>query len=509
MATQAEISSLLKTARSMSRGRTAWTDADSQMLPDGLGGTYGDSSVLDVRLFRSAWKPTGKRTVFKRVHELAKENHFVNWVIYFKLLLFMNGFDVMGAKKENMPEYRRLTRDIFLEALTCDNAVVVWVEQPEEDEEAAALSRAIVMNCGDVRYDDSFGVPTLAVRFRKRQISESQKDKLGERYAKALAEGSELVLDESHGEHFVVLSNEKLGNGLGVPRLRSVFDELSALELAGKGDWNAFWTMKDVIRQVKKGHDIKTGNLAGMPMHFIKEKEARAILGGLRNKAGSFDAVTNFDVDIKYPTLEIDPKFLDAKKYGGVMQQLLQWAGPIGLLFKTEQGRALDDMIPILNAEMEHWREEVRIIVEQIINDPSYDPGMGEPAPNSADAASKPVDGSTAVKPPKGKAAASPEDADPDDPARLQVTFNPLTLATLKNVVALVTAGLTNGIMSPQTGRKRLGLVEAVENANMKVAAANKENYTPVFEAKQGLLQEPDNTNDNPENTGGRPADKQ
>jgi len=498
MATQAEISALLKTARNMSRGRTTYYDA--QMLPDGLAGTYGDSSVMDVRLFRSAWKATSLPTVFKRVHELAKMNHFVNWVVYFKLLLFMNGFEVLGARKENAPEYRRLTRDIFLESLICDNAAVIWVQQDEPEEgEPAALARAIVMNCGDVRYDDSFGVPALTVKFRKRPLTPTQQDKLGKRYAKALAEGSELLLDEGEGEHFVVLSSEKLGNGLGMPRLRSVFDELSTLELACKGDWNAFWTMKDVIRQVKKGHDIKTGNLAGMPMHFIKEKEAKAILHGLSNKAGAFDAVTNFDVDIKYPTLEIDPKYLDAKKYGGVMQQLLQWAGPIGLLFKTEQGRALDDMIPILNAEMEHWREEVKGVVEQVINDPTFDPGAGEPAPNTSDATARgePLDPVTAVSPKEN-----------DGLGRLQVTFNPLTLATLKNIIAYMTTGLTNGIMSPQTARKRMGLVEAVENANMKAARANKDNYTPVFEAKQGLLQEPENTNDNPENTGGRPTEK-
>jgi hypothetical protein len=259
-----------------------------------------------------------------------------------------------------------------------------------------------------------------------------------------------------------------------------------------------------VIRQVKKGHDIKTGNLAGMPMHFIKEKEAKAILHGLSNKAGAFDAVTNFDVDIKYPTLEIDPKYLDAKKYGGVMQQLLQWAGPIGLLFKTEQGRALDDMIPILNAEMEHWREEVKGVVEQVINDPTFDPGAGEPAPNTSDAAATGAAPAAKGEPPTQGAV---DDA-PDAPYRLQVTFNPLTLATLKNIIAYMTAGLTNGIMSPQTARKRMGLVEAVENANMKAARASKDNYTPVFEAKQGLLQEPENTNDNPENTGGRPTEK-
>ena len=488
----------------MRRGQEAYYDA--QMLPDGMAGTYGDSSVLDVRLFRSQWKPTGKRIVFKRVAELAGENHFVNWVLYFKLLLFMNGFDVMGAKKENLPEYWRLTRDMFLEALPCDNAVVVWVEPQGDTDGPAAMARAIVMNCYDVKYDDSFGIPTLSVKFPKRPLSESQKAGLGERYAKALSEGTELILDEAEGEHFVVLSSAKLGNGLGTPRLRAVFDELSALELAMKGDWNAFWTMKDVIRQVKKGHDIKTGNLAGMPMHFIKKKDAEQILKGLSNKAGSFDTVTNFDVEIKYPTLEIDPKFLDAKKYGGVMTQLLQWAGPIGLLFKTEQGRALDDMIPILEAEMLHWRDQVKMVVEQVINSPTYDPGFGEPAPNTSDAASKP-------KPKKGKAKAAaklpptPPNADPGDPQRLQVTFNPLTLATLKNIIALVTAGITNGIMSPQTGRKRLGLIEAVENANMVAAQANKENYTPVFEAKQGLLQEPDNTNDNPDpGTGGRPS---
>jgi hypothetical protein len=53
-----------------------------------------------------------------------------------------------------------------------------------------------------------------------------------------------------------------------------------------------------------------------------------------------------------------------------------------------------------------------------------------------------------------------------------------------------------------------MSLNEDEENALMKKAAANKALYTPVFEAKQGLLQQPADP-DAPEpsdNGGGKPV---
>lgn len=478
----AMVSELMTSARSMMRSRDLF-QTDQQ-------GTYGDNAITDIRIFTNAWKMVDLKTVFKRCRELAWRNQFVSWACYFKKLLFFNGFRVMGVDEKvaakYLPQFRRIARDVFDEYLTNDNAIAVWMQANTKDTEKGEtpeLPPVMVMNCENCRYDDTFGIPSLTIQFSgARKLSADRRNQLGPRYADALEKGGEITLDEEEGEYYRVLSSDKLGNGLGMPRLRAVFDLLSTLDLANKGDWNAFWTMKDVIRQIKKGHAITTGNLAGMPMHFLKKEEMAKILAGLSGKAGAYDVVSNFDVEIAYPTLEIEPKFLDPKKLGGVMEQLLQWLGPVGLLFKTTQGRALDDLIPVLNAEMTYHRAFVKDLLEEIFNDPAFiSPGGDEDVPGKADGVASP---------------------------RITVEFNELTLVTFKNLLAYATMILTNGIASPQTTRRIMSLNEDEENALMKKAAANKALYTPVFEAKQGLLQQPADP-DAPEpsdNGGGKPV---
>lgn len=477
----AMVTELMVSARSMMRSRDLF-QTDQQ-------GTYGDNAITDIRIFTNAWKMVDLKTVFKRCRELAWRNQFVSWSCYFKKLLFFNGFRVLGVPEDKaakyLPQFRRIARDVFDEYLVNDNAIAVWMQANTKDKEDGAtpeLPPVMVMNCENCRYDDTFGIPSLTIRFSgARKISADRREQLGPRYADALEKGGEITLDEDKGEYYRVLSSDKLGCGLGMPRLRAVFDLLSTLDLANKGDWNAFWVMKDVIRQIKKGHAITTGNLAGMPMHFLKKEEMTRILVGLSGKSGAFDVVSNFDVNIEYPTLTIDPKFLDPKKLGGVMEQLLQWLGPVGLLFKTTQGRALDDLIPVLNAEMEYHRAFVKDLLEEVFNEPSFiSPGDDEDVPGKADGVAAP---------------------------RITVEFNALTLVTFKNLMAYATLILTNGIGSPQTTRRVMNLNEDEENKFMKEAAAKKELYTPVFEAKQGLLQQPEPDAPEPSaNGGGKPV---
>ena len=165
-------------------------------------------------------------------------------------------------------------------------------------------------------------------------------------------------------------------------------------------------------------------------------------------------------MNIEYPTLTIDPKFLDPKKLGGVMEQLLQWLGPVGLLFKTTQGRALDDLIPVLNAEMEYHRAFVKDLLEEIFNEPSFiSPGDDEDVPGKADGVAAP---------------------------RITVEFNSLTLVTFKNLLAYATLILTNGIGSPQTTRRILNLNEEEENAFMKSGVGEKATLHASFRGKAG-----------------------
>ena len=477
----AMVTELMTSARSMMRSRDLFQTEQQ--------GTYGDNAITDIRIFTNAWKMVDLKTVFKRCRELAWKNQFVSWSCYFKKLLFFNGFRVMGVPEDKvakyLPQFRRIARDIFDEYLVNDNAIAVWMQANAKDTaegETPELPPVMVMNCENCRYDDTFGIPSLTIQFSgARKLTTDRREQLGARYADALEKGGELTLDEEKGEYYRVLSSDKLGNGLGMPRLRAVFDLLSTLDLANKGDWNAFWVMKDVIRQIKKGHQITTGNLAGMPLHFLKSEEMKKILNGLSGKSGAFDVVSNFDVDIEYPTLTIDPKFLDPKKLGGVMEQLFQWLGPLGLLFKTTQGRALDDLIPVLNAEMEYHRAFVKDMLEEIFNNPSFiSPGSDEDVPGKVDGVATP---------------------------RITVEFSGLTLVTFKNLLAYATLILTNGIASPQTTRRVMGLNEDEENKLMKVALAKKELYTPVFEAKQGLLQQPEpDAPDASANGGGKPV---
>ena len=220
-----------------------------------------------------------------------------------------------------------------------------------------------------------------------------------------------------------------------------------------------------------------------MPMHFLKAAERDLILKGLSGKAGAYDIITNFNVTVKYPTLEVDPKFLDPKKFEGVMNRLMQWVGPLGLLFKREQGRALDDIIPVLDAELDFHRGFVKDMLEEVFNDPAFKGEADDGGEIPERRANREIGGPG--EPPPGTEEGVPLNA------KITVSFSGLTLVTFKNLLNYITVGVTNGVMSPQTARTGLRLNEEQENANMVKAHATPANYTPVFEAKQGLLQDP------------------
>ncbi len=455
----------LASCRSMARSRNGFA-AEKSSLP----GSYGDSAAADVRMFKTAYKTTDLTEIFKKCRHEATYSNFVNWVLYFKGVLFNDGFRVPGADAAHMPALRRIANDVWTEYLINDNAVCFWTPTGSASPStgsAAELPVVQVFDCEDVDYDNSLGIESVTLRFNKKiKLTGAQKAQLPERYVKALEEGRLLVLDEDEDEFFRVLTLQKVGKGLAVPRLRAAFDDLSTLALLGKGDWNAAWTMKDVIRQIKKGHQVTGGNLAGMPVHFMKSEEKDLILKGLQGKTGAFDVVSNFDVDIMYPLF--DPKFFSEDKYKGTLMKLIQWSGPVGLLFHSDLTRSLEDLIPIVQAEADYHRLVVASHLESIFNDPNFSGMSG-----------------------------------------LKVEFSPVTFVTVKNVLAYVTAGVTNGLMSPQTGQTLMRLNGATEAANMTKARARKQDFTPVFEAKQGLLQgeAPTTNNPNPE-TGGRPAKK-
>ena len=136
-------------------------------------------------------------------------NDFVNWVLYFKKLLLFHGFTVTGGDPDHLPAYRKIARDVVDEYLINDNAVAFWMggsaafdrsakgKQIETGRQAGELPPVTVFNCEDITYDDSFGVPSLTVKFAKtRKLNDSQMAQLGKRYTDMLVKGKALTLDE-------------------------------------------------------------------------------------------------------------------------------------------------------------------------------------------------------------------------------------------------------------------------------------------------------------------------
>lgn len=417
-----------------------------------LGRKAGD----EARVFKSLLGVTDDKTIFQRCRRLAGTKGFISWVLRAKKLLFSDGMKIEGVTDAgDLARLARAVRDMWHESLIQNNVVSVW---RGADEKPPIIQ---VLDCEGVKYEDQFGEETLRICYEARTMSAEQKKKLGTRYAEALAEGKELVWGAINGEGFKVLKDAKLGDGLGKPLLYAIFEEIALHGLLTIGDWNAAWTTKDVIRQFKKGHEIKQGNLSGLPVHFLKKTERDDIHKAMKDKVGAVDLVTNFDVNIEYPTFDFD--FFKQEKYEAVRQRLMDWSGPIGLIYLGAQHQDPEAILTLLRIEIEAARAEISRHFAEVVASKEF----------------------TQVKGAK-------------------LVWNQFTMLSWDAVIKYVTFALGNGLMPPQMARPIFGIDEEEANKLMKKAHANRLNYTPVFEGKQGIVAGEFNTDGH---TGGRPPD--
>lgn len=407
-----------------------------------------------------------KKVVFEKCRQLYKGNDWVGSFVDLMVMFCNDGFAINGtevapqAEGEEKPltqyaesnpmrewmiasnyDFAKLARDIFLERILCDNAVLFW-RQPDP----TVLPMVTVLDCEDVELCNSFGRVYLKLNHKTVQLTTEEKNMLGDRYAAALSGKQLLIVNGEEGEYFRFLTAEKNGSGLRIPSLFQVFQDLSLRELLKMGDWNAGWLLKNIIRLVRRGHDIKQGPLAGQDIHFLKNKEAKKIRAGLATNVGSFDMVTNFDLSIAYSYM--DAKYLDPAKYEGVKARLAAWAGPIARLMEARQ---IDpDSMKMFEVQCCALRAEVGLLLNRLFNSPEF---LG------------------AVRP----------------PAAIQVTWSPNTFVNLKFLMERVRLSQANGVSSTRTAREDLGYDHAKESARLAEEHAHPKTITPAFEQKQGM----------------------
>jgi hypothetical protein len=323
--------------------------------------------------------------------------------------------------------------------------VVAFWNKPENEGE---LPTVTILDCEICEYDNAFGIETLKLKLpkvtlTKAKIADLKRRGLPDRYIEAMTTGKALTVSEEEGERFLVLTRQKMGKGFGMPRLGTILQTLGTLEMMGLGDWSAAFQMKKVMRQIKKGHEITSGPLAGDSRHFLKAKEMKVIHGGLKDKDGAFDAVTQFDLNVLFPF--IDPKYFDAKKMEGSLRRVEAWAGPLMMMLR--EGQVSPYALEMFGTEGRRQRQLVGGFLNRIFAHEDFSP-----------------------------------------PAPLLCTWNPHSFNTAKMLKELVQLGYNNGLMSGPTARTILHLDDEQEGDLMEKTHKNRKRYTPPFESKQGLV---------------------
>ena len=76
------------------------------------------------------------------------------------------------------------------------------------------------------------------------------------------------------------------------------------------------------------GHEIKSGNHAGSPAHFMKKPRAEAVKKEIQSKKGHIQLATNFDHKIVMGAGRPEPAQFDTKRYAQIAEQMAVWGMP-------------------------------------------------------------------------------------------------------------------------------------------------------------------------------------
>jgi hypothetical protein len=132
-------------------------------------------------------------------------------------------------------------------------------------------------------------------------------------------------------EYFKVARRGIRGEGLAWPRMAGVFTACSQYEAMEAGENLLALAGRRLFCFHQKGHEVKAGSKAGLPLYDYSQKWGDALIEYLKDKqVGLHDFASNWDHAMKY--VWIDPKLYDDKKWTTVTQRLLAWAGPLGFM---------------------------------------------------------------------------------------------------------------------------------------------------------------------------------
>ena len=222
-------------------------------------------------------------------------------------------------KAANAEEIGRVVQDTWMSYLLLRNAVALWMKN----------GRLIIKYPEHCKFEDKYGVEKLTI---KHNLTNSEVDALPGLTAKqrtALKLSQNLVLTHDHPLFFFkILKDEAVGMGFGWPDLATVFHVCALNESLLVGDRQLADAARTVYEQHKLGHEIKSGQHAGSPVHFMKETRAKALQKEIKSRKGHVQLATNFDHQIEIGAGRPKPEQYDTRRYAQVAAQLADWGCP-------------------------------------------------------------------------------------------------------------------------------------------------------------------------------------
>ena len=124
--------------------------------------------------------------------------------------------------------------------------------------------------------------------------------------------------------------------GLGWPDMGTLFHACSLNESLLVGDRQLADACRSVYEQHLLGHEIKSGNHAGSPAHFMKKPRAEAVKKEIQSKKGHIQLATNFDHKIVMGAGRPEPAQFDTKRYAQVAEQMAVWGLPFAQMLNGQ-----------------------------------------------------------------------------------------------------------------------------------------------------------------------------
>jgi len=230
-------------------------------------------------------------------------------------------------KQKNAEEISRVTMDCWMSFLMLRNVICLWRK----------TGRVIIKPPESIGYSDEFGVEALTLRhgLTGEQIEGMPGLSRAEKALLKTTQNLKLTHD-STVFFFKVLKEEPVGMGLGWPDMGTLFHACSLNESLLVGDRQLADAARSVYEQHLLGHEIKSGNHAGSPAHFMKKQRAEAVKKEIQSKKGHIQLATNFDHKIVMGAGRPDPSQFDTKRYGQITEQMETWGMPFGHMLKGQ-----------------------------------------------------------------------------------------------------------------------------------------------------------------------------